>query len=125
VTKKKKKVETNGGVNGVNGVAGPPVPLPNPASSGLSHDDEGQLVVPEALMNLVHTRMEWEECLGKAFEEREHEFPGRTRGLPSRGVFEGVDAEVRKQLDQYSGRQCGSGGADVTMNIGSQANGVT
>ncbi len=70
VMKKKKKGELNGGINGVNGIAGPPVPLPNPASSGLTHDDEGQLVVPEALMSLVHARMEWEECIGKAFEER-------------------------------------------------------
>jgi len=124
VTKKKKKAELNGGINGVNGIAGPPVPLPNPASSGLAHDDEGQLVVPEALMSLVHTRMEWEECIGKAFEEREREFHG-SRGLPSRSVFEGVDAEVRKQLNQYSGRQYASGNVDIAMDIGSQANGVT
>ncbi len=105
----------------MNGIAGPPVPLPNPASSGLTHDDDGQLVVPDALMSLVHTRMEWEECIGKAFEEREREFHG-SRGLPSRSVFEGVDAEIRKQLNQYSGRQYAS---DIAMDIGSQANGVT
>ncbi|KLO19629.1 hypothetical protein SCHPADRAFT_898578 [Schizopora paradoxa] len=124
-TKKKKKSETNGGVNGINGAGGPPAPLPNPASLGLTHDEEGQLVVPESLMNLVHTRGQWEECIGKAFEERERESYGG-RGLPSRSVFEGVDAEVRRQLNQYAGRPCGPGAVDVPMDgSSSQTNGVT
>lgn len=121
-SKKKKKGETNG-VNGVNGVSGPPVPLPNPASLGLGPDDGGQLVVPEALMQLVHTRQEWESLVGSALEEMEETLPGRTRGLPPYSVFEGVDEEVRRQVDLYSGRRCDFAGADDRMDT-SHANGV-
>lgn len=96
-SKKKKKSDVNG-TNGVNGAGGPPVPLPNPASIGLGPDEEDKLVVPESLRDLVDTRRSWVDYIGGAFEEMEHEFPGRPRGLPDRSVFEGVEEEVRREL---------------------------
>ena len=97
ISKKKKKGDP--GINGSGAINGIVTPLPNPASSGLGPDEEGKLLVPESLKHMVETRRQWVDVIGGSFEERQKQFPGRIWGFPERSVFEGVDEEVRHQLD--------------------------
>lgn len=98
-SKKKKKADANGGANGVNGGA-PPVPLPNPAAIGLGPDEEGKLVVPESLKALIETRREWVDVIGGGFDNMEGDRPDHIRGLPQSSVFDGIEEEVRFELER-------------------------
>lgn len=101
VSKKKKKADPGGAVNGVNGnasVTGPPMPLPNPAALGLGPDDDDALVVPDSLKQLVETRRQWVDVIGGGFDDLEQRMPGRVRGVPQKSVFEGIEEDVRQEL---------------------------
>ncbi|TDL20217.1 hypothetical protein BD410DRAFT_386557 [Rickenella mellea] len=87
----------NGGMNGTP-VPVPP-PLPNPASLGLGPDDDQKLVVPDALRGLVETRRKWVDMIGGAFEGQQEDSPGRIWGVPQTSVFNGVDEQVREELN--------------------------
>ncbi|KAI5118320.1 hypothetical protein M0805_006603 [Coniferiporia weirii] len=117
---KKKKKGDGGGANGVNGSggsAGPPMPLPNPAALGLGPDEEGTLVMPEALKQPVETRRQWVSVVGGGFEEEEQRTPGRVRGVPYKSIFEGIEEDVRRELGRSvflsSKRADGANGSSV------------
>ncbi len=97
--KKKKLVEQPGTTNGT-GAAG--LPVPSPAALGLIQDEEQQLSVPDQLKSLVQTRRQWVDMLGSIFSQKEEEAPGRIWGLSKRSVYEGVDEEVRQELERIA-----------------------
>ncbi|THG97497.1 hypothetical protein EW026_g4517 [Hermanssonia centrifuga] len=97
--KKKKLVEQPGTTNGA-GAAG--LPVPSPAALGLIQDEEQQLSVPDQLKSLVQTRRQWVDMLGSIFSQKEEEAPGRIWGLSKRSVYEGVDEEVRQELERIA-----------------------
>lgn len=92
---KKKKKPTE--INGANGAA---VIGPSPASLGLTHTDEYELTVPEQLKQLIQTRRKWVDTVGSVFEQKERESPGRVWGLPKRSLYEGMEEEVKQELER-------------------------
>jgi len=54
------------------------------------------LVVPEQLKHLVQTRRQWVDTIGRVFDEKQEDAPGRIWGLPPTSVFEGIDEEVKE-----------------------------
>jgi transcriptional adapter 3 len=101
VSKKKKKPEgvapANAGGKEGSGVV---VPLPNPAALGLGPDETNTLVVNDALKRLVDTRRQWINVVGAVFEEKERENPGRIWGIPQKSVYEGLEEDVQRELEQ-------------------------
>lgn len=97
--KKKKKV-VDQALGTTNGTATPGLPMPSPAALGLVTDDEHHLSIPEQLKQLVETRKQWVEVVGSVFEQKERESPGRIWGFPKTSVYEGVDEEVRQDLER-------------------------
>lgn len=67
---------------------------PCPAMLGLPVDEEHVVGVPESLDKLVKTRRQWVDTVGKVFEEKQREQPGRIWGFPEKSLFEGVEEEV-------------------------------
>lgn len=95
--KKKKKVpEINGAANGVNGA----VIAPSPATHGLTPTDDYELTVPEQLKQYVQTRRRYVDAVGKVFEAKEQESPGRIYGLPKTSIYEGIEEEVERELER-------------------------
>jgi transcriptional adapter 3 len=99
--KKKQKLEGAAPVNasGKEG-SGVVVPLPNPAALGLGPDETNALVVNDALKRLVDTRKQWVNVVGEVFEEKERENPGRIWGIPQKSVYEGLEEDVQRELEQ-------------------------
>lgn len=97
--KKKKPSEVNGAANGTNG---PAVIGPSPAAVGLSHTDDYELAVPEQLKQLVQTRRQWVDTVGSVFEQKERESPGRIWGLPKKSLYEGIEEEVKHEVERLS-----------------------
>ncbi|KDQ59812.1 hypothetical protein JAAARDRAFT_175369 [Jaapia argillacea MUCL 33604] len=95
--RKKKKIVGTPASGGVGGVASLP---PCPAALGMVTDEEYQLVVPENVQPLVKTRRQWVDVVGSVFDEKERESPGRIYGLPKTSVFEGLEREVREELER-------------------------
>ncbi|KAJ7611727.1 histone acetyltransferases subunit 3-domain-containing protein [Roridomyces roridus] len=81
-----------------NGSMPPPAPPPCPAALGLGPDDDNMLVVSEQLQQLVETRRQWVDNVGRVFEQKQQERPGTIWGFPETSVYEGVDEEVAKML---------------------------
>jgi transcriptional adapter 3 len=104
LAKKKKKgpdANGNGTVNGSGGgVSSSTLPAPHPAALGLSPDDDHTLVVSDQLKQLVDTRRQWVDTVGGVFEEKQKECPGRIWGLPRESIFDGIEGDVRKSLEQ-------------------------
>lgn len=94
--KKKKPPESNGTANLANGTG---LPAPSPAALGLIQDDECHLTIPDQLKDLVETRRQWVEKVGSVFEQKERDSPGRIYGLPHTSVFQGIDDEVSRELE--------------------------
>lgn len=97
--KKKKPTELNGNANGINGV---PVIGPSPASLGLTHTDDYELTVPEQLKHLITIRRQWVDNVGSIFEQKERESPGRIWGLPKSSLYEGIEEEVKQELERIT-----------------------
>lgn len=96
--KKKKKVpELNGATNTPNGTA---VIAPSPAALGLAPTDDYELNVPEQLKQYVQTRRRYVDAVGKVFEGKERESPGRIYGLPSTSIYEGIEEDVQRELER-------------------------
>ncbi|RPD59303.1 hypothetical protein L226DRAFT_536321 [Lentinus tigrinus ALCF2SS1-7] len=112
--KKQKSVDLPSGVNGITGTAALP---PCPAALGLNPDEHNQLHIPEQLNELVRTRRNWVDIVGGVFEEKERESPGRIWGFPQESVFQGVDEEVRAQLERLGpARSTVASGSGVRVN---------
>ncbi|KAI0034982.1 histone acetyltransferases subunit 3-domain-containing protein [Vararia minispora EC-137] len=93
-----------------------------PAALGLGPDEENVLIVSDQLRQLVETRRRWVDAVGRVFEEKEAEQPGRIYGLPERSVYEGIEDEVaaileRAPLPGGKGGK-GKGRAEEAMDIG-------
>ena len=73
---------------------------PCPAALGLAPDEHNMLHVPEQLNDLVRTRRNWVDIVGGVFEEKEREHPGRIWGFPPESIYQGVDEEVRAELER-------------------------
>jgi transcriptional adapter 3 len=96
--KKKKKPSELGGTSGLlNGSALPP---PSPAALGLIQDDELHLSIPDQLKQLIQTRRQWVDTVGAVFDQKERENPGRIYGLPKTSVYEGIEDEIRQELER-------------------------
>lgn len=119
--KKKKKPETNGTTLAPNGTV---IPAPSPAALGLLQDDDLNLSVPEQLKHLVQTRRQWVDKIGAVFEEKERENPGRIWGMPKSSIFEGIEEEVKQELERLGPplrpgqRPQGNGAAPRTNGVG-------
>ncbi|KAF9009581.1 histone acetyltransferases subunit 3-domain-containing protein [Cyathus striatus] len=131
VNKKKKKEPSSSGSVSANGGGsangGVPVDPPCPAALGLGPDEENRLVVSDQLKQLVATRREWVDSVGKVFEEKQEESPGRVWGLPKESVFVGVEEEVARLLEGGwgLGNRGGGGGASGSGSGGKrEVNGV-
>jgi len=96
--KKKKAAEVNGNANGV--VNGTGVPGPSPAAVGLVTDEDCRLTIPEPVHQLVETRRQWVDVVGDVFEEKQRENPGRIWGLPKKSVYEGIEDDVRREIER-------------------------
>ncbi|TFK87699.1 hypothetical protein K466DRAFT_490366 [Polyporus arcularius HHB13444] len=116
--KKQKSIDLPGGVNGTSGPTGTAALPPCPAALGLSPDEHNQLHIPEQLNDLVRTRRNWVDIVGGVFDEKERENPGRIWGFPQESVYQGVDEEVRAQLERLGPAQSRPSGS------GSRVNGV-
>ncbi|KAK7688896.1 hypothetical protein QCA50_007587 [Cerrena zonata] len=105
--KKKQKSEPNGTSNGVPAVTGI---TPPPASSGLVPDEGDNLTVPDSLKTLVDARRKWDK-LGELLIQ-DYRGPGQLVGLPQSSVFEGIEEEVKRELERLgpilSGSSSGS-----------------
>jgi transcriptional adapter 3 len=97
-SKKKKKLEGQTNGNGKDG-NGAVVPLPNPAAIGFGPDEDYTLVVNETLSKLMETRRQWVDVVGGVFDEMEMETPGRVWGIPRKSVYEGLEADVKRELE--------------------------
>ncbi|KAF9077773.1 histone acetyltransferases subunit 3-domain-containing protein [Rhodocollybia butyracea] len=106
---RKKKMKTEDGVvvNGVNGANGSTTTTngelaslpPCPAALGLGPDEDNQLVVSEALKQLVQTRRNWIK-LGEALLDQkegplelERPHRGRLVGFPRESIFQGIEEQ--------------------------------
>jgi transcriptional adapter 3 len=103
--KKKKVIDLTGGGGGGGGTGSgsgtpAPMPAPNPAAIGLSPDDENKLVVSEQLQQLVETRRQWVDTVGGVFDRKERELPGRIWGLPQRSIYDGIEQDVRMEIER-------------------------
>jgi transcriptional adapter 3 len=96
--KKKKGADVNGAANGVIAAAG--VPGPSPAAVGLVTDEECRLHIPEPLLELVETRRQWVDVVGSVFETKQMENLGRIWGLPKQSVYEGIEDDVRREVER-------------------------
>lgn len=105
--KKKQKSEPNGTSNGVPTVTGI---TPPPASLGLVPDEGDNLTVPDSLKTLVDARRKWDK-LGELLIQ-DYRGPGQLVGLPQSSVFEGIEEEVKRELERLgpilSGSSSGS-----------------
>ena len=106
--KKKQKGDPPPGMNGNSGLTGMAALPPCPAALGLSPDEHSQLHVPEQLSELVRTRRNWVDIVGGVFEEKERIQPGRIVGFPAESVYEGLDDEVRVELERISAKVASS-----------------
>ncbi|GJE88057.1 hypothetical protein PsYK624_041400 [Phanerochaete sordida] len=117
--KKKKKPEPNGVVT-PNGTV---LPGPSPAALGLLTDEDFNLNVPDQLKHIVQTRRQWVDKIGAVFEEKQRENPGRIWGLPQESVFEGIEEEVRQELERL-GPPPRPGQRPQVNGVGPRTNGV-
>lgn len=92
--KKKQKSEPNG-TNGVSPASGIPPP---PASLGLVPDEGDNLTVPDSLKTLVDARKKWDK-IGEMLIQ-EYRGPGQLVGLPESSIFEGIEEEVKRELER-------------------------
>jgi transcriptional adapter 3 len=94
--KKRKGVELNGNnaTNGANTIA------PSPAALGLTPTEDYELNVPEQLKQYVQTRRRYVDAVGRVFEAKERESPGRIWGLPMTSIYEGIEEEVQRELER-------------------------
>ncbi|EJF62724.1 hypothetical protein DICSQDRAFT_104269 [Dichomitus squalens LYAD-421 SS1] len=106
--KKQKGDPPPGALNGSSGLTGTAALPPCPAALGLSPDERNQLHVPEQLSELVRVRRNWVDVVGGVFEEKERNQPGRIWGLPPESIFEGVEEEVRAELERVLPRGASS-----------------
>ena len=98
--KKKKNAEPAPGAS--NGVVPNGLPMPSPAALGLITDNEHQVSIPEQLRQLVQTRRQWVDTVGSFLEGKERDSPGRIVGFPTSSIYEGIDEEVRQELERVS-----------------------
>jgi transcriptional adapter 3 len=70
------------------------------AAHGLLLDDELNLVVPDNLKQLAATRRLWVDQVGKCFDAIEADHPGRIRSFPRSSVYEGIEEEVREEVER-------------------------
>ena len=98
--KKKQKGSDLPGSNGTPALTGTAALPPCPAALGLNPDEHNMLHVPEQLNDLVRTRRNWVDIVGGVFEEKEREHPGRIWGFPPESIYQGVDEEVRAELER-------------------------
>lgn len=97
----KKKKKPDASANGVHGAAANNgLPMPSPAALGLVTDEEHELTIPEQLRHLVETRRRWVDTIGAVFEQKEGECPGRIWGLPRTSVYEGIEDEVKAEMER-------------------------
>lgn len=89
---------SNNGAGSGNG-GGTEANLPLPAALGLGPDEENRLVVNEQLKQLVETRRQWVNTVGKIFDEKQKVNPGRIWGLPTECVFNDIEGEIRLNLE--------------------------
>ncbi|CAL1703253.1 unnamed protein product [Somion occarium] len=94
--KKKQKAEPNGAA--ANGGTNSTTIPPPPAALGLVPDEENHLTVPEQLRQLIEARRQWDEIGEKLVQE--YHGPGQLVGFPKSSVFEGIDEEVKRQLER-------------------------
>lgn len=87
-----------GSVNGAT-TGGAEAHLPVPAALGLGPDDENRLVVNDQLNHLVETRKQWVNTVGKFFDDKQHDSPGRIWGLPAESLFGDMQDDVRRNLE--------------------------
>ncbi|PIL26682.1 hypothetical protein GSI_11258 [Ganoderma sinense ZZ0214-1] len=106
--KKKQKGDPPPGMNGTAALTGMAALPPCPAALGLSPDEHNQLHIPEQLSDLVRTRRNWVDIVGGVFEDKERIQPGRIVGFPAESVYEGIDDEVRLELERISSKVASS-----------------
>ncbi|KAF8352206.1 histone acetyltransferases subunit 3-domain-containing protein [Amanita rubescens] len=94
IGKKKKKIVANGATTG-----GAEAHLPLPAALGLGPDDENRLVVNDQLNHLVETRRQWVNTVGKFFDDKQRDNPGRVWGLPAESLFRDMQDEIQRNLE--------------------------
>lgn len=75
-------------------------PKPHPAAVGLSPNDDYTLVPSPTLTQLITTRRQWVDQVGSVFQKRQAEDPGRIWGSPLKSVFEGIDEDVKEELEK-------------------------
>ena len=102
--KKKQKGDPSPGMNGATGLAGMAALPPCPAALGLSPDEHNQLHIPEQLSDLVRTRRNWVDVIGGVFDEKDRIQPGRIVGFPAESIYEGIEEEVRTELERISSK---------------------
>ena len=93
--KKKQKSEPNGVTNGAPTATGIPPP---PAALGLVPDEGDNLTVPDPLKTLVDARKKWDK-IGEMLVQ-EYRGPGQLVGLPQSSIFEGIEEEVKRELER-------------------------
>lgn len=118
--KKKKKGEKDKSVDMNGTTANGILPPPCPAALGLSPDADMQLHVPESLRELIELRRKWVDVVGGEFKKIQQEKgEGWVWGLPDRSVYEGMEEEVRMEMDASPG-----GSARKAEVVGDMVNGV-
>jgi len=98
--KKKKVADANGNASGSVPPNGTAVPAPSPAAVGFIVDDECKLSLSESLKQLMETRRQWVDVVGGVFEEKQRENPGRIWGLPKKSIYEGIEEEVKREVER-------------------------
>jgi transcriptional adapter 3 len=98
--KKKKVADANGNASGSVPPSVTAVPAPSPAAVGFIVDDECRLSLSESLKQLMETRRQWVDVVGGVFEEKQRENPGRIWGLPKKSIYEGIEEEVKREVER-------------------------
>jgi transcriptional adapter 3 len=97
--KKKKIADVNGNANGsVSGGGG--LPAPSPAALGFITDDECKLSLADSLKQLVETRRQWVDVVGGVFEGKQKENPGRIWGLSNESVYDGIEEDIKLEVER-------------------------
>ncbi|KAG8830309.1 Transcriptional regulator [Serendipita sp. 411] len=88
--KKKKEKEKIAASAAVNSSTGEPAGISGLGLVGM----DGNLQIPNEILEPVRVLRRWKADIGEKFEQIERENPGLIRGLPTKSIYEGLEEEI-------------------------------
>ncbi|KAG8791238.1 hypothetical protein FRC16_000494 [Serendipita sp. 398] len=89
-TKKKKKEKEKIAASAAVNSSGEPAGISGLGLVGM----DGNLQIPNEILEPVRVLRRWKADIGEKFEQIERENPGLIRGLPTKSIYEGLEEEI-------------------------------